>query len=230
MSKLCLFALLVLCLATVAVYSSAMAQEDGVKVFLPSVMRPPATPTATAPAQVVPPYPSATPTRIPVTPVPFTPVPFTPTPTPTIRWDGPTPTFTPTKEWRLPTPMLTPSTPRPTPDMTPLDGLTVLNNRSWYADSMDYLYVVGEVYNGTDSRAKFIMVTARLFNSRDQLLNTAFSFVELGHLSPGDKSCFRVPFLRPPDPSAIASVEFEINALRSSGEALNLALLNVGSR
>ncbi len=80
-------------------------------------------------------------------------------------------------------------TPSPTPTQNP-GGVSIINNHSWYVDSINYLHIVGEVYNGTDDDLRFVKVTANFYTNSGQLIDTEFTYVILTTLPAFDKSCF----------------------------------------
>lgn len=140
------------------------------------------TPTATltvTPLETTTNTPTSSPTFLPTNE--FTP---TATQTPTIiPTDTPNPTSTHTA-----TPNAT-DTPSPTPTQNP-DKVSVVNNHSWYVDSINYLHIVGEVYNNTNSDLRFVKVTVNIYTNSGQLLDTKFTYVTLSTLPKFDKSCF----------------------------------------
>ena len=148
-----------------------------------------ATPTATKTATATPTA-SRTPTQTPTATV-------TATPTATK-----TATATPTAS-RTPT-----QTPTATPTSTATvqaSGVHILANHSSYVDSIDYLHIVGEVRNDTNQDLRFVKVTAALYGSGGQLLDTQFTYLTLGTLLAHDKACFNILL---PEPANWASYEF----------------------
>lgn len=142
----------------------------------------------------------------------------TPTATPTHQWPTPTHTATPTAtstqtptatSTHTPTPTATPTnTPAPTatPTRTPPPTATatsdpsrikILGNHSSYVDAVDYLHVLGEVQNNTDSYLRFIKVTARALNRDGQTLGSGSAYIYLNSLPPGEKTCFDILLKQP---------------------------------
>jgi hypothetical protein len=197
------------------------------------------------------PTPSKTPTPITNTPT-FTPLPATPTPshTPTAtRPPGPdllpfvvyqlpptpTPTFTPTRTPTMtptntpfPTPTLPPTltpslTPTPSPTSAP-PGVHILPNHSYYVDSIDYLHVVGEIWNNTSNHLRFVKVSINVFNSNGQLVGTDFTYIYLDNLPAGEKTCYHNLL---EEPVGWAYYQFETPTYWTDGESLpNLTVLN----
>lgn len=138
---------------------------------------------------------TATPTPTATPPFEATHTPTT-TPTPTVT-ETPTETGTPTG---TSTPTETPTiTPTPSPTATkPANEITVLANHRAFIDSIDYLHIVGEVENNTGNRARFVKITANLFNDQNQLVDNDYGFTSLDVLPPGEKACFEILFLGNP--------------------------------
>jgi len=119
-----------------------------------------------------------------LTPTPWVYLPYisrqeSPTPTPTLT---PTPTVTPTNT--------------PTSTQTPLpSGVYVLPNHSYYQTSWGSLHIVGEVMNNTSNHLTFVKISANLFSSGGQLLDTDYTYIYLDDLPAGHKTCFDVLFL-----------------------------------
>lgn len=113
-----------------------------------------------------------------------------------------------------------------TPTQTPLpSGVYVLPNHSFYQTSWGSLHIVGEVMNNTSSHLTFVKISANLFSSGGQLLDTDYTYTYLDDLPAGHKTCFDVLFLDPP--SGWSYYEFETPAYWTSGEPLpNLTVLN----
>lgn len=143
----------------------------------------------------------------------------TPAPTPTLT---PASTSTPTPTGTA-TPTLTPSntstptlSPTPSPTRTPTAvPVEVLPNHSDYVDSIDNLWIVGEVQNNTSDYLRFVRITANVFDGEGQLLDTNFSYIDLDSLSPHEKTCFDVLFSD--EPAGWSYYEFEVR-YRTGGE------------
>ncbi|MGI0016907.1 MAG: FxLYD domain-containing protein, partial [Nitrososphaera sp.] len=125
-----------------------------------------------------------------------------------------------------PLPTATP-TRTPTPTATTLPpGVSVLDSHSYFIDSINYLHIVGEVFNNTTDHLRFVKITANLFNGA-QLVATDFTFTHLDHLPAGEKTCFSVSLEQPANWTAY---QFESPTYLTMGEPLpNLPLLNVSS-
>jgi len=115
------------------------------------------------------------------------------------------------------------STPRPT--QTPLpSGVYVLPNYSSYT-SWDTLYIVGEVMNNTGDHLTFVKISANLFSSTGQLLDTDYTYIYLDDLPAGHKTCFKIIFSDPP--SNWSYYEFEAPTYHTDGKPLpNLIIFN----
>lgn len=81
------------------------------------------------------------------------------------------------------------STPTPTPSAT-AGGVRVLANGSMYGDSLSWLHVVGEVYNGSPQTVRAAQVRVRFLNDLGQPVGEAAGYVGLDALSPGHATCF----------------------------------------
>ncbi|MFQ6058643.1 MAG: FxLYD domain-containing protein [Anaerolineae bacterium] len=180
------------------------------------------TPTVT-PTSTVTNTPTTTPTSSPratLTPTPTATATPTATQTPTsTATNTPTPTLTMTAS---PTPTLT-NTPSPTATRTPAD-VYVLSNHSHYVDSINYLHVIGEVYNNTANHLRYVKITANFFNSSEQLVDTGFTYTYLDNLPAGVKTCFHILLA---EPAGWSYYEFEAPSYWTDGEPLpNLTVFN----
>lgn len=171
---------------------SSLARSTA-RVFLPYISRPGErlpvpTPTATATHQLPTPTHTATPTTT-STQTPTATSTQTPTATST-----PTPTATPTD---TPAPTATPTrTPTATATSDP-SKIKILGNHFAYVDVVDYLHVLGEVQNNTDSYLRFIKITAKALNRDGQTLGSGSAYIYLDSLPPGEKTCFDVLLKEP---------------------------------
>ena len=108
------------------------------------------------------------------------------------------------------------STPIPT-------GVQIQN----YSHNIDggYLYIFGEILNGTSNNLKYIKIAVNLFNIGGQLLDTDLTFTPLDNLPVGDRTCFSF-FL--PVPSGFDYYEFEPPSYSINSYPLtnNLTILN----
>ena len=152
---------------------------------------------------------------------------ITPTWTPTpVR--TPTPTATagtsPAKVWlylpyirkyrsTIPTPTFTPS---PTPTSVSA-GVYILDNHSFYVDSIDYLNIVGEVQNSTPDYLTLVSITANIFNSSGQFLDTDYTYMYLDNLPPSERTCFNI-IMEAPD--GWSYYEFEAPTYWTDGRPL----------
>ncbi len=138
----------------------------------------------------------------------YPPSPATPTPTPTAT--------------SVVTPMPTPTT-TPTPTLPPT-GVRILGNHSHYVDMTGYLHIVGEISNGTPSHLRFVKITANLFNSGGQLIDTDFTYIYLDNLPAGGKTCFDISL---EEPAGWSYYEFQPPSYWTDGKPLpNLTVLN----
>ena len=91
-------------------------------------------------------------------------------------------------------------------------------------DSIDYLRIVGEVWNNTASHLRFVEITANIFGSSGQLLDTDFTYTYLDNLPAGDKTCFQLLLEAP---TGWSYYLFEAPSYRTDGRALpNLTIFN----
>jgi len=129
----------------------------------------------------------------------------------------PTPTFTPA--------LTSTPTNTPTPTATTIAaGVDILPNHSSYVDSIDYLHIVGKVRNNTADHLRFVKITANIFNSSGQLLDTGFTYTYLDNLPAGEKTCFCM-LLK--EPAGWSYYEFEAPTYWTDGELLpNLTIFN----
>lgn len=105
--------------------------------------------------------------------------------------------------------------------------MQILSNYSHYVDSIDYLHIVGEVYNDTSNYLRFVKITANVFDSSGQLLDTDFSYTYLDSLPPDDKTCFHILMS---EPDGWAYYEFEDPTYWTDGAPLpNLTIVNDSS-
>jgi hypothetical protein len=103
-------------------------------------------------------------------------------------------------------------------------SVQILQNHSYYVDSIDYLHVVGEVLNNTGNNLRFVEIWVNVFNGSGQLLDTDFSYILLDNLPAWDKTCFEVSLS---EPSGWAYYQFEAPIYWTDGDPLpNLTILN----
>ncbi len=104
--------------------------------------------------------------------------------------DTPTPTKT-----LVPTPTLTST---PTPTQVP-PSVRVLSSTAFnpYEGSND-LYIVGEVLNNTASNVEFVRINATLRDLSGNVVDSDYTYSDIGILTPGMKSPFNVIFFDPP--------------------------------
>ena len=69
--------------------------------------------------------------------------------------------------------------------------LVILPNTSHYV-SGSYLYVIGEVYNGSSSTVRVGSITANFFDVNGGLVDTRAGLVYLTYIPAGEKTCFTV--------------------------------------
>jgi len=68
----------------------------------------------------------------------------------------------------------------------------------------DYLWIVGEVYNGTSNYLRFVEINVNIFNASGQLISTDSGYVSVDSLAPWTKGCFRIFVLSPGNWSSYA--------------------------
>lgn len=104
-------------------------------------------------------------------------------------------------------------------------GVRVLPNHFSYVSIIGSLWIVGEVQNDTAQHLELAKVTANVFSSSGQLLTTAFSYIDLDTLPPGEKTCFDI--LVGAEPAGWAYYEFKPPTFQTTGGPWpNLAILN----
>jgi hypothetical protein len=81
------------------------------------------------------------------------------------------------------------------------------------------------VQNTGSTNIQFAKITANLFNSADQLVDTDYTFTRLDVIAPGLKSCFRIIFLD--EPAEWSRYELEGNYNTGGEIASGLVALNV---
>jgi hypothetical protein len=152
--------------------------------------------------------------------------PIEPTPTSTLELT-PTSTLEPTPTSTLePTPTSTQPPPTSTPTQEP-EEVTILPNHTSYVDSIDYLHVVGEVYNNTSHDLRFVRIHVNVYNSNGNLLDTGFTYTQLDNVPAGDKACFNFSIQAP---AGWDYYEFEPVSYRTDGDPLpNLTTSNLSS-
>lgn len=115
---------------------------------------------------------------------------------PALRQAEPTPTATATSE---PTATAT-GEPAPSPTATatttPPAAVTVRSHRNYSEGS--FLYVVGEVLNGTGQSVYFAKIEARFYNAADQLVATESAFTSLTETEPSQRNPFKLLLSNPP--------------------------------
>jgi hypothetical protein len=149
---------------------------------------------------------------------------------------APTGAWTPTVWMYLPhvnrqEPPIPEPTNRPTPTPTPTTAppaVYILSNHFSYVDVIDNLNIVGEVQNDTADHLRFVKITANVFSDSDQILDTDFTYIFVGSLAPGEKTCFRTIL---DEPVGWLYYEFESPSYWSDGQPLpNLTVYDdVGS-
>ncbi len=76
-------------------------------------------------------------------------------------------------------------------------GVYILPNYTNYTNSINYLHIIGEVQNNTSNYLKYVKLSANIFDSNDNLLDTSFTFSSLDILAPHQKTCFDISFSQP---------------------------------
>ena len=71
-------------------------------------------------------------------------------------------------------------------------GVHVLPNHFSCVSSIGSLTIVGEVQNDTAQYLELVTIIANVLDSGGQLLTTADSYIALGSLSPGERTCFGI--------------------------------------
>jgi hypothetical protein len=90
--------------------------------------------------------------------------------------------------------------PTPVASPTPLpDGIHVLTNHSAYEDHVDYLHIVGEVFNNTDANLPYVRISAHVLDTELHLVADAFAYTYLEPLPAGETTCFHISLEAPSD-------------------------------
>lgn len=108
----------------------------------------------------------------------------------------------------VPLPTLTPTTAptiTPSPTQAPV-GVFVLDNHSTYVDSINYLHIVGEVVNNTNTTTRFVRISVDIYTTAGQLVATDSTYTEIDNLAAHDRGCFDVSLQQP---AGWASYRFE---------------------
>jgi hypothetical protein len=151
-------------------------------------------------------------------------IPHTPTRTPT-RTPVLTRSATPTRTATA-TPSLTPTqTDTPTPTATSTADLIVLGNHSTYTNTIGARYIVGEVKNNGDSNARFVKVTADVFNAQGQLIATDFAYAQRDVINPDSESCFKILLIN--DPVGFDHYQLNIEGDVTTEPVRPLSLFNI---
>lgn len=117
-------------------------------------------------------------------------------------------------------------TPTSTPTLIP-GGVVVINNHTSYTTTPGRLHVVGEVQNNTSYTLQNVKVTAKFYNSSNQLLDTRSAFTFMNDLPAGNKTCFNISL---DAPSGWKTYQFEPVTYLTNGEPLpNLTAYNISA-
>ena len=84
----------------------------------------------------------------------------------------------------------------------------IVSHSSFY-NSLDYLYVVGEVENTGDIATEFTKVTATFYGASDQVIGTRTGYATIDVLLPGRKSPFAI--ILEPEEGAMDVNRYELN-------------------
>ena len=97
-----------------------------------------------------------------------------------------TPTFTPTPEVTA------------TPTAEPPKGVVVLSSNAFVPyEGSDYVYIVGEVLNNTNSNVQFVRINVTLRDASGNVVGLDYSYAKIDILPPNTKSPFLVIFFDP---------------------------------
>jgi hypothetical protein len=78
--------------------------------------------------------------------------------------------------------------PEPTPDPT---SVNILPNHTYYSEENRF-HIVGEVENTSTYNLRYVVITANIFNSSGQLLDTTYTLTYLDILEADEKTCFHL--------------------------------------
>jgi hypothetical protein len=107
----------------------------------------------------------------------------------------------------------------------PIDPPDILSNHSYYVDSINALWIVGEIQNNTANYFRLVKITVNIFDNNGQLLDVSYGFIHLGDLPPASKTCFDI--LVGDEPTGWSYYEFETPSFFIDGEPLpNLTIFN----
>jgi len=101
--------------------------------------------------------------------------------------------------------------------------ITVLDNHLAYTNSTESLYIVGEVQNNTDDRARFTKIAVNLFTAQGQLVDTEYTYTPLDYLPVGATTCFKIIFFS--EAPSYSYYTFETDYSATSAASLPIALL-----
>lgn len=117
-----------------------------------------------------------------------------------------------------------PPTPTPTPTSRP-ERVYILPNHSYYVDSLDTFWIVGEVFNDSSNYLRSVWVTVNVFDSDGRLLDVDSSYTYLNNLPPDQRTCFRM--MIDYEPAGWAYYEFEAPVYKTDGRPLpDITFLN----
>ena len=91
------------------------------------------------------------------------------------------------------------------PPEPPPEGVSILPTHTFYVDSIDYLHIIGEIYNNTPDYIEFVKAYVNIFNG-EQLVDTDFTYTTISTVSPYEKVCFDILL---PNPVNWTSYTFE---------------------
>lgn len=111
-------------------------------------------------------------------------------------------------DWYVYLPQVMSGEPSPTPVPTPLyvptatappapTGVSLAPHTFTFVDSINYLHVVGEVFNNTDSQIKYVKIVANLFDQGGQLVGTDYTYTLLDNVQAHDRTCFHIIMAQP---------------------------------
>lgn len=112
----------------------------------------------------------------------------------------------------MPAILSTAKQPPPEPPSPPPEGVSILPTHTFYVDSINYLHIIGEIYNNTPDHIEFVKAYVNIFNN-DLLVDTDYTYTTISTVSPYEKVCFAILL---PNPVSWTSYTFEAPQFRTT--------------
>lgn len=91
-------------------------------------------------------------------------------------------------------------------------GFTVISTND-YIDSIGFFHIVGELRNDSDRVARFIELTATLYDNQDVVVGRPFGYAQIDVMRPGERSAFHLIFGESSQIEKIASYKISIDSV-----------------